>query len=105
MLITVDFGSNMEKLYSKEYLLDFLFNASSLLQNEHPNIKLELYSPTRDINKPLLASIYIEVSKGVKVVRDDTEYEYEIGWDLQNLWKNYTKKIPSNSASVHVCAK
>ena len=45
MLITVDFGSNMEKLYSKEYLLDFLFNASSLLQNEHPNIKLELYSP------------------------------------------------------------
>ena len=92
MLITVDFGSNMEKLYPKEYLLDFLFNASSLLQNEHPNIKLELYSPTRDINKPLLASIYREVSKGVKVVRDDTEYE--IGWELQNLWKNYTKKNP-----------
>ena len=92
MLITVDFGSNMEKLYSKEYLLDFLFNASSLLQNEHPNIKLELYSPTRDINKPLMASIYIEVSKGVMVGRDDTEYE--IGWELQNLWKNYTKKNP-----------
>ena len=92
MLITVDFGSNMTKLCSTEYLLDFLFYASSLLQNEHPNIKLELYSPTRDINEPLLASIYIEVSEGVKVVRDDTEYK--IGWELQNLWGNYTEKNP-----------
>ena len=92
MLITVDFGSNMTKLCSQEYLLDFLFYASSLLQNEHPNIKLELYSPNRDINEPLLASIYIEVSKGVKVVRDDTEYK--IGWELQNLWKKYTEKNP-----------
>ena len=92
MLITVDFGSNMTKLCSTEYLLDFLFYASSLLQNEHPNIKLELYSPTRDINEPLLASIYIEVSEGVKVVRDDTEYK--IGWKLQNLWGNYTEKNP-----------
>ncbi len=92
MLITVDFGSNMTKLCSKEYLLDFLFYASSLLQNEHPNIKLELYSPTRDINESLLASIYIEVSEGVKVVRDDTEYK--IGWELQNLWENYTEKNP-----------
>ena len=92
MLITVDFGSNMTKLCSQEYLLDFLFYASSLLQNEHPNIKLELYSPNRDINEPLLASIYIEANKGVKVVRDDTEYK--IGWELQNLWKNYTEKNP-----------
>ena len=92
MLITVDFGSDMTKLCSKEYLLDFLFSASSLLQNEHPNIKLELYSPIRDINDPLLASIYIEVSKGFKVVRDDTEYK--IGWELQNLWKDYTETNP-----------
>ena len=93
MLITIDFGSNMTKLCSKEYLLDFLFYASLSLQNEHPNIKLELYSrTTRDINKPLSASIYIEILKGLKVVRADTEYE--IGWELQNLWKNYTEKNP-----------
>ncbi len=104
MLITVDFGSNMTKLCSKEYLLNFLFYASSLLQNKHPNIKLELYSPTRYINEPLLASIYIEISKGVKVVRDDTEYE--IGWELQNLWKNYTKKShPIAQTSTFVLSK
>ena len=54
MLITVDFGSNMTKLCSKEYLLDFLFYSIIITDKMNiPNIKLELNSPTRDITRAL----------------------------------------------------
>ncbi|MCQ9120567.1 hypothetical protein BKG95_00260 [Rodentibacter pneumotropicus] len=101
MLITVSFSSNITKHLSERYLSDFLLYATSLLQNEYPNIKLELYTFTRDINKAfnLQADIYIDDLKSGYFTNFDDPIKnihnlQKVQSKLKVLWQHYTETNP-----------
>ncbi len=96
MATTVKFGKNIIKYASEKYLSDFLSYAESSLHTEYPNLKLELYSFTGDINNPSWIDIEIDLEKNsIGIVMDNTKYG--IGHYLKNLFYHYSEINPYNT--------